>query len=89
MDSEELSGSISEFESDGKGIPILLKQYLKVGGQVLAFNVDGQFSDVLDGLIVVDLRNTSRKSLQRYLGNDGAERFLRYHSANSVAQSSI
>jgi len=89
LDSEELSGSISEFESDGKGIPILLKQYLKVGGQVLAFNVDGQFSDVLDGLVVVDLRNTSRKSLQRYLGNDGAERFLRYHSANSKAQSSI
>jgi putative hemolysin len=78
LDSEELSGSISEFESDGKGIPVLLKQYLKVGGQVLAFNVDGLFSDVLDGLIVVDLRNTGLKSLQRYLGSDGAERFLRH-----------
>lgn len=89
LDSEELSGSISEFESDGKGIPVLLKQYLKVGGQVLAFNVDGQFSDVLDGLIVVDLRNTHRKSLQRYLGNDGAERFLQHHSANSAAQTSL
>jgi hypothetical protein len=81
LDSEELSGSISDFESDGKGIPVLLKQYLKVGGQVLAFNVDGQFSDVLDGLIVVDLRNTNRKSLQKYLGTDGAQRFLQYHSA--------
>lgn len=86
LDSEELSGSISECESDGKGIPVLLKQYLKVGGQVLAFNVDGQFSDVLDGLIVVDLRNTNRKSLQKYLGIDGAQRFLQYHSASSVAE---
>ena len=80
-DPEELSGSVSEFELDGKGIPILLKQYLKVGGQVLAFNVDGRFSDVLDGLIVVDLRNTDRKNLHRYLGNEGAERFLRHHQA--------
>jgi putative hemolysin len=89
LDSEELSGSISEFESDGKGIPVLLKQYLKVGGQVLAFNVDGQFSDVLDGLIVVDLRKTGRKSLQRYLGSDGAESFLRHHSADTAMQASL
>lgn len=78
-DPEELSGSISECELDGKGIPVLLKQYLKVGGQVLAFNVDGRFSDVLDGLIVVDLRTTERKSLARYLGAEGAEKFLQYH----------
>jgi len=78
-DPEELSGSVSEFEPDGKGIPVLLKQYLKVGGQVLAFNVDGYFSDVLDGLIVVDLRHADRKSLQRYLGAEGAARFLGHH----------
>jgi putative hemolysin len=77
-DPDELSGSVSEFEFDGKGIPILLKQYLKVGGQVLAFNVDGRFSDVLDGLIVVDLRHTDRKTLQRYLGAEGATAFLRH-----------
>ena len=78
-DSEELSGSVSEFEFDGKGLPVLLRQYLKVGGQVLAFNVDGNFSDVLDGLIVVDLRNTERKNLQKYLGSEGAARFLSHH----------
>ena len=78
-DPEELSGSISEFELDGKGIPILLKQYLKMGGEVLAFNVDGRFSDTLDGLIVVDLRNSDRKGLQRYLGSEGSARFLAYH----------
>ena len=80
-DPEELSGSISEFEFDGKGIPILLKQYLKMGGEVLAFNVDGRFSDTLDGLIVVDLRNSDRKSLQRYLGSEGGTRFIAYHQA--------
>ena len=85
-DPEELSGSISEFEFDGKGIPILLKQYLKMGGEVLAFNVDGRFSDTLDGLIVVDLRNSDRKSLHKYLGSQGAERFIDYHRAFSVPE---
>lgn len=86
-DPEDLSGSISEFEFDGKGIPVLLKQYLKVGGQVLAFNVDGRFSDVLDGLIVVDLRNTDRKSLQRYLGSEGAATFIRHHQPTGESES--
>ena len=78
-DSEELSGSVSDFELDGKGLPVLLRQYLKVGGQVLAFNVDGSFSNVLDGLIVVDLRKTDPRSLQKYLGQTGAASFLSYH----------
>lgn len=85
-DPEELSGSISEFEFDGKGIPILLRQYLKMGGEVLAFNVDGRFSDTLDGLIVVDLRNSDRKALQKYLGSEGAARFIEYHRALSVPE---
>ncbi|HVH86878.1 MAG TPA: GNAT family N-acyltransferase [Terriglobales bacterium] len=85
-DAEDLSGSVSDCELDGKGIPVLLKQYLKVGGQVLAFNVDGRFSDTLDGLIVVDLRRTDRKNLQKYLGNDGAAAFLQHHQADECAQ---
>src|SRR5438067_1867842 len=78
-DPAELSGSISEFEFDVKGIPVLLKQYLKMGAEVLAFNVDGRFSDTLDGLIVVDLRNSDRKSLQKYLGSEGAAQFIEHH----------
>jgi putative hemolysin len=78
-DVDELSDSISEFELDGKGLPVLLRHYLKVGGQVLAFNVDGQFSDVLDGLIVVDLRHSDSKSLQKYLGREGAALFSSQH----------
>ena len=74
-DVDDLSQSICEFECDGKGLPVLLRQYLKVGGQVLAFNVDGQFSDVLDGLIVVDLRQTDSTSLQKYLGREGTALF--------------
>lgn len=75
-DIEELSALIADIETDRKGVPILLKQYLKLGGELVAFNVDRNFSDALDGLVVVDLRKTDQRVLQRYMGADGAAAFL-------------
>lgn len=79
QDLDEVDTLIADIESDCKGIPILLRQYLKLGGRLLAFNVDPDFSDVLDGLILVDLRRTDRKVLERYMGREGAGEFLRHH----------
>jgi len=74
-DVEELSQPINDVEADGKGLPILLRQYAKIGGKMLAFNVDRKFSNVLDGLVVVDLRQTEPAVLERYMGREGAARF--------------
>lgn len=83
---EDVSEIISEFESDEKGVPILLKQYLKLGGKILGFNVDPDFGDVLDGLILVDLTKTEPKILKRYMGNEGLEKFLEYHRSEDPAE---
>lgn len=82
---EQLSEIIAALEPDGKGMPVLLRQYLRLGGRVLAFNVDPQFSHVLDGLIVVDLLGAERPLLERYLGKEGAEEFLAFHRAAAAA----
>lgn len=76
---EDVSEMISEFENDEKGVPILLKQYLKLGGKLLGFNVDPDFSDVLDGLILVDLTKTDPKILKRYMGDKGLKSFYAHH----------
>jgi putative hemolysin len=78
-DLEEISAVIADIEVEQKGVPVLLRHYLNLGGRMLAFNVDPDFSDVLDGLVVVDLAETDQKSLERYLGKDGSRRFLDYH----------
>jgi len=78
-DIDQVAGYVAEIEPDGKDIPVLLRQYLKLGGKLLAFNVDPDFSSVVDGLIVVDLLQTSPKILRRYMGNEVAEVFLKYH----------
>ena len=78
-DLEELSEPIADVEMDGKGLPILLRQYAKIGGKLLGFNVDRKFSNVLDGLVVVDLRQTDSSVLDKYMGREAASRFREIH----------
>src|ERR1700690_600979 len=78
-DLDELADPIADLEVDGKGVPILIRQYMKLGGRMLGFNVDASFSNVLDGLVLVDLRKTPPATLSRYLGREGARTFLARH----------
>ena len=87
-DMEHVSGLIQEIEPDGKGIPVLLRQYLKLGGRMVAFNVDPDFGSVVDGLILVDLKGAEPKTLRRYMGNEAAEAYLRHHGIVEVAEES-
>jgi putative hemolysin len=82
-DLEDLSEPITDVEADGKGLPILLRQYAKIGGRLLSFNVDKKFSNVLDGLVVVDLRKTELPVLERYMGREAAAKFRRAHQIES------
>lgn len=75
---DQLSELISQIESDRKGCPVLLRQYLKLGGQLLGFNVDRDFNDTLDGLMMVDLLRAPPRALERYMGRAQATRFLAY-----------
>ncbi len=72
-DSQNLSGMVSEIEQDGKGIPVLLRQYLKLNGKILAFSIDRSFGDVLDCLILVDIYKTPERSLRKYMGAAACE----------------
>ena len=78
-DLDELAEPISDVEEDGKGLPILIKQYAKVGGRLVGFNLDRKFSDVVDGLVIVDLRQTDPSVLERYMGKEGYASFRRFH----------
>jgi hypothetical protein len=83
-DLEELANVIAEIEGHRKSIPVLLKEYLRLGGKLLGFNVGPQFNDSLDGLIVVDLARTERRLLSRYMSELGLAAFLDYQNAPAV-----
>ena len=61
----------------GAQVPMLYKQYTELcepgGARFLAFGVDPDFSDAVDGLIEVDIDRMRPKKRQRYLGEKPCE----------------
>ena len=78
-DIDKLSSLIQQIEQDRKGVPVLLRQYLKLRGELVAFNVDPDFNNALDGLIIVDLTRVDRRLLSKYMGANKASDFINYN----------
>ena len=76
---DDVSLLISEIEKDGKGVPVLLRHYLKLNATILCFNLDKKFSNVIDGLMLVDLTKTDPRLLRRFMGEDGYAVFAKHH----------
>ena len=69
----------------GKAVPVLLRHYLSLNGKLVCFNLHAGFNNSLEGLIVVDARKTEVKTLNRFLGVEGAEHFLSFHKLKDSA----
>ncbi len=74
---EDLSALLADVDPQRRGVPVLLRQYLKLGGKILGFNRDPHFNNALDGLILVDLLQTPPAVLQRYMGQAGWRHYAR------------
>ena len=68
------AGDIDAFDhmmlslSDGRyRLPVLVRQYFNCGARLACFNVDPDFTDSLDGLIFLDVRNFPPKKLRSFL----------------------
>jgi putative hemolysin len=87
LDIEDLSALVSDIEQKPAAVPVLLRHYLKLGGKLLGFNVDPDFANALDGLILVDLTKTDTKLLERYLGKNEARTFLEFQKVKYASHS--
>ncbi|MBR2126831.1 MAG: lysophospholipid acyltransferase family protein [Akkermansia sp.] len=67
-----LTGLVADLEPDNKSIPVLLRQYLRLGGKMLSFGVDNDFGGTLDCLVLVDMAQAPQRILDRYCGKDYA-----------------
>ncbi len=74
-----ITSLLSTVEDVDVGIPVILRQYLKLNGRILGFNVDPDFNNAIDCLLWVDLARTEVPLLRKYMGVEGAERFLLHH----------
>ncbi len=68
LDYNACNRAVKDIEGD-KGLPILFKHYLQLGGRIAAFHEDRIFG-TLDALLVVDLNTSPDKTLLRYMSAD-------------------
>lgn len=53
---KELEYYMSEIEGRKTKVPILIKKYIKQNARFIGFNIDPEFSNALDGLMMMDMR---------------------------------
>ncbi len=58
-------------------VPVLLRHYVSMNGKLVDFSINHGFNQSLDGLIVVDLRQSPHKYIKRYMGADAAVELIR------------
>ena len=85
IDLNIISDLLSTVEADDKGVPVLLRQYLKFGGHILGFNVDPNFNNAIDCLLWCDLMHTEFPLLIKYMGKEGAIEYRKMHEASGDA----
>jgi len=78
-DINKLDKTIRDVDALNAGLPVLLKKYIKLNAKIVSFNVDPKFNNCLDGLIMLDIFDVPRstvESLHKEV-NDGSilERF--------------
>ncbi len=78
-DLEQVSKMVQEIEPDQKGVPVLLRQYVKMGGKILCFNVDPAFNYSLDGFIAVSVPDIDPRVLKRYMGAEDYAAYMAHH----------
>ncbi len=83
QDVDDCSAVISSIETDGKGLPVLLKHYLRLNGTILSFNVDKAFSSVLDGLIMVDVLEADPRLPSKLMGEANWRAYLKHHGVET------
>lgn len=79
-DLDDADRLVASLDPQGRGLPTLLRQYLRLGAKMIGFNIDPAFGDALDGLIVVDLITAPSKLVSRYMGKEGYAAFCAHHA---------
>lgn len=63
-DINKLDNFIEDVEPFHFRVPVLMKKYIKQNARIISFNVDPKFSDTLDGLMMLDLKELPQETIE-------------------------
>ena len=55
---------IGDVDQHNTGLPVLLKKYLGLNAKIIAFNVDPKFNNCVDGMIVLDIFDIPKSTIE-------------------------
>ncbi|ANQ50574.1 lysophospholipid acyltransferase family protein [Flammeovirga sp. MY04] len=58
---DELDKLVMDIEPKRFKVPVLIRQYIRLNGRMIGFNIDPKFNHCLDGLIIVNVDNIPEK----------------------------
>lgn len=59
-----LDKMIGDIEPSSDKLPVLLKKYISLNGQIIGFNIDPKFNMCLDGLLILDLFDVPMNTIE-------------------------
>lgn len=73
-DINKLDRFIGDVDELNSGLPVLLKKYIKLNAKIIGFNVDPKFNNCLDGLILLDVYDVPKNTIESLSkeANDGS-----------------
>ena len=73
-DINKLDRFIGDVDQLNTGLPVLLKKYIKLNAKIVGFNVDPKFNNCLDGLILLDVYDVPKNTIESLSkeANDGS-----------------
>ncbi len=80
-----MSALVRDMEG-GRSVPVLFKHYLRLGGRIAAFHADLSFN-TLDAFLFMDLAESPRSILGRYLKGPELEAFYQRHPPSASEES--
>ena len=55
---------IGDVDRNNNGLPVLLKKYLGLNAKIIAFNIDPKFNDCVDGMILLDIFDIPKSTIE-------------------------
>ena len=81
-DVDDVSALVSGLERDGKGVPILIKHYIRMNAKLIDFGVWKSHSNAVVAFLMADLVTADPKFLRRYMGEEGYRSFMAFHGVS-------
>lgn len=73
LDIDGLDQLVRQIEPDGKGLPVLVRQYYQLGARFYTVGIDPNFASTPGFLLSVDLRTAPYKQLKLFFGDSLSE----------------